>query len=277
MSTKKDVAKKATTDVTEITPDSDLGQIFGAQMKNADADSFSIPFLKVLQSNSPFVLPQRAEYVEEAKVGQIINTVTKQPTKSVLLVPVYYLREFLEWDADSRGKLLGRHAPDSEIVISSYMTENSEGKRIRVSKAGSHLQDTRQHYVIIIDEEAGTYRPAMLPMSGTQVRRSKDWMGMIQDHQALGKLYAFNFTTAPESNDKGDWWSWKFAPAKEMQSDERLINEAIKFIKAIQSGLATADFEADRNEDVEADRNEDVNAQQAPSGAVLDDDDDIPF
>ena len=50
----------------------------GAGMENVTADDLQIPFLSILQSNSPQLDESEGKYIDGAKAGMILNTVTNE-------------------------------------------------------------------------------------------------------------------------------------------------------------------------------------------------------
>src|SRR4051812_43302379 len=68
-----------------------------------DRSSIQIPFLRILQSNSPELDPEEAKYIEDAKLGQIVNTVSGETFKAVELIPVFHYATFVEWKQRDAG------------------------------------------------------------------------------------------------------------------------------------------------------------------------------
>ena len=68
--TKKAQASVPSTQVMDFEADS------GAGFEGADSQSFAIPYLIILQSNSPQVDEDDGKYIKGAKVGMFLNTVT---------------------------------------------------------------------------------------------------------------------------------------------------------------------------------------------------------
>lgn len=217
----------------------ELNALFESQMQGTDADSFAIPFIKILQSNSPWCVPSKAEYKEEARPGMIINTLTTEVSKEIEILPVKFKREFLEWQPN-RGGLVGRHSSASPRVLNAVPTQDDKG-RTRLQPLGSPntLQDTRQHYVLV--KTTGHWQPAMLPMSSTQLKKSRTLMALIAEQQKEAKLMSFRLTTAAQSNDAGDWYGWKIEVADDYSHDSAVIESAVEFANALDSGRVEVD------------------------------------
>ena len=90
----------------------------GAGFEDTDADDYAIPFVAVLQKGSPQVDPDDGAYINGAKPGLFYNTVTGELFKDITVIPCARRREFVEWvPRDEGGGLIGRHDPDSDVVL----------------------------------------------------------------------------------------------------------------------------------------------------------------
>jgi len=110
------------------------------------------------------------------------------------------------------------------------------------------LSDTRQHYVLLVRPD-GSYSPAVIGMSSTQVKASRSWMSKmdgIKMRRADGSLFTppmfshtYKLTTIPQSNDQGAWMGWKIELVGAL-SDAGLYAAAKAFRDAVKSGEAKA-------------------------------------
>lgn len=185
----------------------------GAGTEGVDQASQAIPFLAVLQSNSPAVVD---ETVEGAKAGLFMNTVTGELFKEVYAVPVSFQRRFLEWAPRAKGGgFRGEHKP-LDVESGKIGVKKPDEKGIeRLFNGDNQLKDTRSHFVIAMRAD-GTYFPAMVSMSSTQIKKSKKWISMmlgVQVRNAAGKLFnpatfshAYRLSSVKEQNDQGQWF-----------------------------------------------------------------------
>lgn len=210
----------------------DFASDAGAGMEGAGQESFAIPFLSVLQKGSPQVDEASGAAVEGAKAGMLFENVTGRmfPGKDgVLIVPCSYRREFLRWGArDNGGGFKGAFDSDAvaEMRANGKIVE-LEGKLYAPEPDGSvsdkksdRFNDTRNHYVLIIDEKTGAWTEALLSLTSTQIKKSKMLMSALASvklKNGAGQMFTpptfANFvrvTTTPESNDKGTWFGVKF-------------------------------------------------------------------
>lgn len=212
----------------------EMSDFLDESMGNADADSFAIPFLRILQSNSPECDPDDPGYLEGAKKGSILDTVTQEMFDRIEVFPVLFKREFVEWVLRNQGGgLAGRHAPEA---IPAYTDTEVDGKMMLLMDNGHQLVDTRQHYVMFKSGENGYWKPAMIGMSSSQIKISKRLMAMVQDQRRARKLMTFEFSTLGQKNEKGSWSGWAAKPLNDASADPELLPEAILFQKAVKQG-----------------------------------------
>lgn len=194
----------------------------GLGLENADKDSFAIPFLAILQSNSPQCLPVEEGGIEGARMGMLINSVTKELMKEARVVPVYFQRRYLAWALRTAGGgFKGEHSvADIESGRQpSALKEVNLGNgpvQLLMTPEGYMLKDTRIHYVLIVRDD-GSWMPAMMSLSSTQIKRSKAWLSRIQNiimKDVNGKSFnppsfshIYKLHCVREENDKGSWYS----------------------------------------------------------------------
>lgn len=249
MASKKDVATQDAS--TALAPSSNTGGALatmfqdeaGSGFENTDDQSFAIPFLQILQSGSPQCKRSDGAYVKGAEEGMLFNTVTGDlysGDDGLRIIPCYYKRTFIEWaPRDSGGGFKGEHSPSDPIVSTIQRTDKGD-----VLPNGNLLVDTRTHYVLIIKED-GSFQPAVISMSSTQVKKSRQWMSKmdgIKFKNAAGQLFtppmfshSYLVQTTPEQNDQGSWFGWKIGAA-ELIEDPQLFAVAKEFKRAVSSG-----------------------------------------
>src|ERR1043165_469587 len=90
----------------------DYGEHAGAGFETVKSSDLSIPFLQVLQSNSPQVEDQKPE---GSQPGLIFNSVTGELSTKVVFQPVYTQDMYVEWVPRNKGGgFVEAHLPDSE-------------------------------------------------------------------------------------------------------------------------------------------------------------------
>jgi hypothetical protein len=214
----------------------------GAGMENAGQESFAIPFLSILQKGSPQVDEASGQAVDGARAGMFYENVTGRlisGKEGVVIVPCSYKREFLRWASrDNGGGLKGVYTPEqvADMRAKGQVVEQ-DGRLYAPEPDGSvnpnksdRLNDTRNHYVLIIDQETGAWTEALLSLTSTQIKKSKMLMSALasvklknSSNQLFTPPTFANFvhaTTAGESNDKGTWFGVKFELAGQVDRSE---------------------------------------------------------
>lgn len=204
----------------------------GAGMENAGQESFAIPFLTVLQKGSPQVDESSGQAIEGAKSGMFFENVTGRMFNGkdgVIVVPCAYRREFLRWSSRANGGgFKGAYTPEMVAEMrSKNQIKDLDGRLYAPEADGSvnpeksdRFNDTRNHYLLLIDAATGAWTEALLPLASTQIKKSKMLMSALASvklKNSSGQLYTpptfanyVKITTIPESNDKGTWFGVKF-------------------------------------------------------------------
>lgn len=234
----------------------------GGGFEDADRDSFAIPFLRIVQKLSPQCDETDAQYLEEAKPGMLIDTVSEElfpGDGTVNFIPCHFRRSFLEWKPN-RGGFVAEYDVDVGLKMLESCTKNEKGKDI--TREGNELVDTRTHYVLQVMADGTTQRLAMC-MSSTQTKKSKQLMtalDKLRRHRSDGGMYrpatfasVFNITTVLEKNDQGNWFGWKLKHLKFL--DESVPEEVEMFLAArafrdaVKGGAVTVDHAIDDPKD----------------------------
>jgi hypothetical protein len=219
----------------------------GKGFEGADAQSFAIPYLTVLQSNSPQCDEDDGKYIDGAKPGMFLNTVTNElfdGKDGVLLCPAMYRRMLVEWvPRDAGGGFRGAHEP-SEVDMATL--ERDESGRFRMEN-GNFLADTRYHFVLMVKED-GSLEMLVISLTSTQIKKSKAWMTMMNTLKLKGKnglftppmaSHLYRATSVGESNDKGNWKGWSFEKERILTDEEAPIYaNAMTFRQMVMDGQA---------------------------------------
>lgn len=239
-----DVAKKDNTALAAMQSmyENDAGSGF----EEADSSAYAIPFLQVLQSGSPQCKKSDGAYIKGAEEGMLYNTVTKEiysGEEGIVIIPCHYTQRFVEWKPrEAGGGFVAEHLPTDPVVGT---TQKDDKSRDLLSN-GNTLVDTRNHYVLVLGTD-GTVTPALLAMSSTATKTSRQWMSKMQGikiKKADGTFVTapmssrrYRLTTVAKSNDKGSW----FVPDVAIDGiveDMGQYNAATEFRNAVRAGEA---------------------------------------
>lgn len=188
----------------------DFGADAGSGFEDADSSSYAIPFLRQLQALSPQCKKSDPAYIKGAEEGDFFNTVTEKLYKGeegILVIPCHYAHKYNEW-APNRGGFRGSHNGAAYAKLIKIQKMDDKGRVYEVNDdTGNSLTDTREHYVVILNPD-GTTEPALLALSGSQLKRSKKWMTLMDGIcQRKLPMYSqkYRITAINESNDQGSW------------------------------------------------------------------------
>ena len=145
-------------------------------------EDLALPFIKILGQLSPEVNKRDGKYVEGAEPGKIINTVTNQLYDSVNVVPVFYKRQYIEWQdrGTSTGAPVAIHDADSVIIS---QTTRGKDYKDRLPN-GNYLDNTANHFVLVLGKSPST---ALISMKSTQLKISRKWNSMMMGIKMQGK------------------------------------------------------------------------------------------
>jgi hypothetical protein len=236
----------------------------GSGMENVGARDLLIPRITILQDLSPQIKPKKAEFIEGAVIGDICDVAMGRLFKEqILFLPVLYRKDFLEWAPRSSGKgLVGVH---SDPAILDTTTRNDRNQAINA--AGNLIAETAQFFGINLSAPDRT--KCFLPMSSTQLKKSKKWMMMATSERlkrADGSEFqpplwyrSYTLSVVDESNNDGDWKGWRIERGPTLpelceKNGWRLSDmkdDIVKFIDAINSGSARGDL-ASMHDDADA-------------------------
>ena len=209
----------------------------GAQ--NISQEDLALPFLKILGQLSPEVNKRDGKYVEGAEPGKIINTVTNKLYDTLQVVPVFYKRQYIEWQdrGASTGAPVAIHEADSDIVS---QTTRGKDYKDRLPN-GNYLENTASHFVLTVGDNPST---ALISMKSTQLKVSRKWNSMMMGIKMQGKnglftpptySHIYKLSTVQMSNDKGTWFGWDVAKVG-LVKDKNVYDMAKAFAESVGKG-----------------------------------------
>lgn len=240
-----------------------LEQFAGNGMEGVDAESFAIPFLAVLQKMSPAADADAPEYIEGAKAGMFMETVSRQlydGKVGVRIVPCAYKREFIRWGSeDGNESYKGAYTPEQVLAMREDGTVRELDNRLYFplpdgtvsEKKCDRLSDTRNHYVLILDDEGGWSR-ALMSLSSTQIKKSKHLMSALSNVKLRGAAGMYTpptfanvvrAQTKLEQNDKGSWHGLQFTLEGREGLTRDIFVDAKAFCDEVRKGSIAANYE----------------------------------
>ena len=213
----------------------------GQGLEQATSSDFQMPFLAVLQSNSPQVKRGDAKYIDGAKAGDFLNTVTGETydgEKGVLFIPCHYYREVIEWKPRNLGGgMIGRHPAGSLASL----TASKNAKNVPLSAAGNELRDTAYHPGLLVDGKNVTQ--INLSFTSTQLKKTRRWLSTIASQKIPGKgaSYAsfaqiYRLRLVSEQNNEGTWYGLHIT-FEGIISDPQIYTKAREFYGLWAAGM----------------------------------------
>lgn len=221
----------------------------GAGADNVTARDLAIPFLVILQSMSPQVDKKKPEFIKGAEPGFVLNTVTgemhKEPVE-LTVVPCYYEQKLIEWQPrESGGGLVAIYDITDPIA---QKAKRDPATNRDVLPNNNLLVTTSQHYVLQVKDD-GSFEPAVISMTSTQLKHSKRWNSMMANVKMKspdGRVFTpavfshqYKVKVKGETNNKGSWHGWDLELDKQV-SDPELYMAAKQFYQAVSQGRVKA-------------------------------------
>jgi len=143
--------------------------------ENIGSEHLSTPRLKQLQQLSNEVDENHSEYIDGAKVGDFINTVTKESYgKELFVVNVHFREEYVVWvKREKGGGLVGTFPTKQEAI--KYLEDGG-------NKVEDHeITQTQTHTLLKVDEKTGDISeiPFLFDCSSSKLRVSREWNTQI--------------------------------------------------------------------------------------------------
>jgi hypothetical protein len=225
--------------------DAELHQ-FAGQGAEFSTDDLAIPFLNVLQDNSPQIKKREGKYVEGAEAGMLFNTVSNElfdGEEGVEVIPCAYQRNLVEWvPREQEGGFVASHDPESGILQQAIKNERGQD----VLPNGNYLANTANHYILLLSPTYGLTQ-AVLSMTSTQLKKSRRWnTQMVSRTLTVGDevkpypsfAFAYRLRTMSESNAKGSWFGYDISGQRPVIRSELTMGAA--FHTAVMSGTVKA-------------------------------------
>ena len=261
-----------------------------------------VPYLSIVQGVSGYVKRGHAGFVDAARVGDIIDTLTLRPVQEALVIPCKYEDHYTEWEVKierdprggekrSRGRLVKQWFTDRSKYDASAKRGRDDGDGFpRITSEGNDINMTPTYYCLLYNN--GAVRPVVLPLGSTQAKKSRRWNGLIDavefqgpDGPMTAPIYAvvYKLTTVTEGEGDKTYPGWKIEPhgfTLQQPNGRTAWTRAQGVRKAVEDGemrmaAPTRDISDEASATTSEDRRSQPNHDDAPPPRGGDDD--IPF
>lgn len=208
----------------------------GRGNENVSTDDLQIPRIAIVQALSPERKKSDPGYIDRAEEGNMFNSVTRALFKSALLViPVYYRKEYFLWKLRSQGGGFRGVYPSYELAVQAQLECPDK----------TEILDTAQQFCLVSGDGAH-WEEAVISMSGSNAGVSKKWNSDIKLHQADRFANVYELSVVEKSNDKGSFYvfkaQWKrWATEPEYRSGEQSYEAIRKGVRDVSRDYAPAD------------------------------------
>lgn len=241
---KAEVAIKEETGTALALSMDEMGADAGGGFEGVTAKDVTVPYLAILQSGSPQVKKGDPAQIPGAAEGDIFNTGTKEVYKEAIrLIPCAFQKRYVEWvDRDAGGGFVASH---SDEAILEQAPRGEDGKCRLPS--GNVIVTTAYHYVLVLRED-GSFYPAIMPMSSTQLKKSRDWISLMQGLKIktsrglvtpAAYSHSYKAQTTTQKNNFGTWQGWDISAPVMLPSNE-LYAIAKAFSQSVNEGTVKA-------------------------------------
>lgn len=227
------------TDMEELLRDA------GSGVENMSMDDMAVPYLYILQANSPQVNEDADTYIKGAKAGMFFNNVSNEiydgRETGLNVIPCAYERKYVEWiDRDEGG---GGYVADHDIDsgILSETTPNAKG--VPILKNGHLIIETAYHYVYFKNPLTGIWEEIIIPMKSTMLKKSRRWNKTLMATLIPGTqvraprwLYPYQLKTVKETKNGNTWSNFDITRLEDMVNADQ-YRSAKKFAELMASGL----------------------------------------
>ena len=186
-----------------------------------------IPRIELVQALSPCLRRNDPAYIEGASAGALFNTVTRKLYGDKIdVVPVLFTKEYLCWRDRKAGGGFGGAYPSFEEAQNRINTEAKPEEWEVVEHA--------QQLVLVLEEDGAT-EEALISMSRTKMKVSKQWNSLIRlnGNDRFSRVY--ELFGVEEQNKNNDSY-WNFAVANKGFVSKDIFDRAEKLYESVKSG-----------------------------------------
>lgn len=226
----------------------------GQGVSTATEDNL-VPFVAVLQSNSPQVIPRNPKQIDGASAGDILITSLNRYWKGesgIEFQACAFDQDYVEWRLrDNGGGFVGRHPRMPENAKEKPDPKNPQ-RVLWLMPSGTQIVHTRYHYGFILNPQdaQGEGSPlglmqAVISLSSTGHTFSRTWMTQMNGLRlpsgkaVPSRARKYRLVTDPKSNQAGDWFGWKVSDLGWI-TDAEQYDRGTALFQAIRDGSVRA-------------------------------------
>ena len=211
----------------------DITTVEGQGTENLDTGSSALPFIRILQDLSPQLKPQKDEYVEGSKSGDLFfaktQSIIEQPVE---VIPCYTKSIYTEWIPRSKGGgFVGNHPL---TIVGNPNYEKGRERQYDEWLGENELKFTTYWFVLM--KQGDSWEQAVIPFTSSQLRISRKLTTDInrfryEDASIAPPLFAqrWNLKSVLETSKNGDdYFNFDFSEPTvlDFEADEDVLSLA---------------------------------------------------
>ncbi len=169
--------------------------------EQAGMEDIILPRILLLQQLSPQLDESAPEYIEGAKAGDIVNSLTGENYgKEVTIVPVYFRKEVVIWKKREKGG----------GFCGSYKTRDEANRALMTLEppvADYDVEDQATQFVLVIKEDGGVDQ-AVISFSRTKMKTSRKLQSLIRLAGVDSFAGQYKLSSVQEQSDMGKYYNF---------------------------------------------------------------------
>jgi hypothetical protein len=221
----------------------------GQGLERVRAGDAAIPNILLLQDISEQVKERSDDYIDGAKPGMILNSVSLElysGEKGITVIPVFFNKVWNLWKKRAKGG----------GFIKSYKTaeEADSAWGSLPNKEDVDVVETAQHFLLVHSDKRDSWKPALLNLKVTGLQTSRQWVAAMQDVElprkngsgtytppSFGCMY--QLTSKTKKGNSGEYFVFDFENVG--VTPYPLAVEATEFYKLCSKDLVEVNYEKD--------------------------------
>jgi hypothetical protein len=250
---------------TALANQGEYGEFTGLGFDNTTSADYTIPFLNLLQANSPEVEGQSP--MPGAKPGMFLNSVTKKLSdgeKGLIIVPCDTQHVAIEWTPRSKGGgLVSIQSINSDMFKKAEKRADPENpnKTKLYNAAGNEMVETFYVYCLVLDDvnAEDSTEFVVLSLTSSKIKKYKEIMTQLRSVKGRPPLFSnrLKITSFVDKNKVGQFFkNVQMQPALGDIATSKipmkgpdgkttpLLLRAFELLQALRAGMAKANYES---------------------------------
>jgi len=144
-------------------------------VETMSSEEMAMPRIALLQSLSKVCLEGESEYIQGAKAGYFLNTLTSECFKSFHFIPCLRKIVYIEKTPRPESVFVKNWGEDPAV----YVKAIDDGKGGHTLENGNEIVKTYEFYGLVVNLETGKCEPVLFSLSRTKVKKCKKWNSYI--------------------------------------------------------------------------------------------------